>query len=216
MTITLINGCVLFPHRYAWRSGVNGKRTWQTEIDVSVPGAEIRHGLRAAPRRQMSCTVTATTLQERVRLEARIDAAKKSGFACAPLRGRACLLTAPVAAGANSITQDGSAWNWRAGDYAILLQDDQTFDVAAVVNVAGNVLTLAINLTFNWPAQTQCWPVIFGGLTIEKEEPLANYVAAWKLTIAELTSGRSVQIGALPAQPPGIGKQRIGKTNQVI
>ena len=215
MTVTLVNGCVLFAHPYVWQTSPAHKRIWQTEIGEALPGGETRQALRAVSRRQLTVLITTCSLAERVRLESRVDAAKKSGFGCAPLHGRCCFLSAGANAGANSITQDGAAWNWQAGDYVILLANDQIYDVAAVVNVAGGVLTLATNLNYNWPAQALCWPVIFGKFTADKEAAINGALGEQKITIAELTSGRSVQIGVTPAQPPGVGQQVIGSTNVI-
>lgn len=211
MTIDTVNGCVVLSHPPDWSTKPSGKRVWETEIATSVKGAEARSAMRAVPRRQLTYMITPCSLQERVRLEARLDAASKSGFACGPLHGRACTLAAAAAANGNTLTVNAGAWNWQAGDYAILISDDQTFDVAAIVNVAGNVLTLAANLNFAWPAQTLCWPVIFGAFSSEKETALDGHHAVVKVTIAELTSGRTVQVGATPNPKLGIGQMQVGQ-----
>ena len=78
-------------------------------------------------------------------MDYRIDLAKLSGFACAPLHGRACALANAANAGTSTLTLPATAWNWQAGDYVILIADDLTFDVQPVINVAGLVLTLAGN-----------------------------------------------------------------------
>lgn len=213
MTITTINGCILFPHMADWSSPPSHKRTREVDIATSILGAETRQSPRPIARRQISFLITPLCLPERVRLESRWDAAAKSGFGCAPLHGRYCQLAAAANAGTNIVTLAAcAAWSFQAGDYVILLADDTTFDVAAVVNVAENVLTLAGNLNFGWPAQTLCWPVIFGAFTADKETALDGWHGALKITIAELTSGRAGQIGVTPANVPGIGQVQITGT----
>lgn len=215
MTVVLINGCVLFPHRFAWRSKPNGKRLWETGIEMGLKGAEARQAMRAVSRRHVSVEIFARD-SERVRLEARIDAAKASGFGCIPLFGRGSYLTAGVAAGANAIHVTTDAWHWQAGDYAALILDDQTHDVAAVTGppVAG-VLPLATNLNFNWASGYVVRPVIFGTFSAEKQTVITGRAQGWKLTVAELTSARSVQIGVTPVRGPGIGQQQINVSNLV-
>lgn len=210
--ITYINNCVLFPHRPNWGMPPSAKRVWQSEIAASLPGNETRQSLRAVARRQVTFTVTARTLPERARWDGRVNAATKSGLACAPLHGRAAVLAANVNAGANLLTLSSSAWNWQAGDYAILIADDLTFDMAAVRVVEGNVLTLADDLHFGWPAQALCWPLIFGKFSAQKMNALDGASGEQKITVAELTSARSVTIGNLPATVPGIGTATIGST----
>jgi hypothetical protein len=214
---TIINGCVLFPHRCSWGTkAVSGKRLWETEIVAALPGGETRQALRSVSRRSLNFMVAAQSLQERVRLEARIDQAASTGYACAPLHGRACSLAQPAAGGTNSITLAASAaWIWQPGDYAILIVNDTTFDVQPVTTVVGAVLDFPGNLNFAWPATALVWPLIFGKYTGQKAAAWTSWHSAVQIGVAEVTSARSVQIGNAPAVLPGIGQQIIGQTNQV-
>jgi len=215
MIVALINDCVLFPHRFAWRSKPVGRRSWQTGIDLGLKGAEARQAMRSVSRREVSVEIFARD-SERVRLEARIDAAKKSGFGCAPLTGRGSYLTANAASGANSIHITTDAWRWQAGDYVSLIADDQTFDVAAVTGPpAAGVLPLATPLNFPWASGYVVRPVIFGAFSAEKQTVITGRAAGWRITVAEMTSGRSAQIGIVPARGPGIGQQQIGVSNLI-
>jgi hypothetical protein len=231
--LNIINGCVLFPHMPDWGSAPTNRRVWETNIAEAINGAESRSAMRSVPRRDISFLVTAQSLGERSRLEARMDAALESGFGCAPLHGRSSTLMNAANAGSrvNILLNLGGGWNWKAGDYAMLLQDDLTYDIAAVVNVGltadGNwtadsplpidqpTLTLAAPLNWSWNAGMQVRPIVFGKFSCAKQEALNGNLGAVKLTISELTSARSTQIGQLAAQPPGIGQQVIGKTNIV-
>jgi hypothetical protein len=214
MTIVVINGCVLFPHVNAWRSKPAHKRVWQTGVERGVLGNEARAAMRAVSRRQVSVELQVKDA-ERVRLESRIDAAKKSGYGALPLFGRGSYLTAPAAAGANQVSVTTDAWNWQAGDYIILLVNDQTYDIAAINDVAAGVLTLAANLNFSWLNGWPIRPVLFGGFTADKQTVITGSYAAWRITVAELTSSRSAQIGVTPPQVPGVGQQVVGKTNKL-
>jgi hypothetical protein len=200
-----------------WQTPPVSRRVWETEITEALLGQETRQALRAVARRQIIFTVTATTPSGRSRLDARVDAALKSGLGCAPLHGRACFLGANLAAGANSLTlAAGGAWNWQAGDYVALLQDDMTFDVLPVTGVAGLVLSLAATApAYNWTLGALAWPVIFGAFTADKEAAVSGMLAQWKVTVTELVSGRSAQIGVSPAHVPGVGEQVIGSTNVI-
>jgi hypothetical protein len=217
MTVTLINGFVLISHFPNWNYPPSAKRIWDSEIAMGLPGGETRQALRAVARRQVTFTVTAQSIQERVRLEARLDAAKLSGLACAPLHGRRSVLAQAANGGGNGLTLASTAWTWQAGDYAALILNDTTFDVieVAAVDVTGLILTLAGNLANSWAANALCWPVIFGTLTSDKAAAIDSEISQIKITIAELTSGRSAQIGVTPGAGVGVGAQRVGKTNQV-
>jgi hypothetical protein len=210
--ITLINNHVLFSHPANWDSPPTSQRVWQTEIVAALSGAEQRQALRAVARRSLTFTVTARTLPERVRLEARVEAATKSGLACAPLHGRACVL-AQDAAGNSLALKPGGAWNWQPGDYAFLMDDDQTFDALPVAAVNGLTLDFGLKtLDFHWPQGQLVWPLIFGKFSADKTDALDGFLAEQKLTIAELIGARSVALGIIPAQPTGIGTDIIGST----
>ena len=201
---------VLIPHPANWASPPTFKRTWQSEIVSGLPGNETRSALRAVPRRQITFTITTRTLAERARLDARIEAATKSGLACAPLHGRACVL---AAATVNTLTLASPlAWNWQAGDYAILLEDDQTCDVAKISAVNQNTLDLETPLQLNWFTGHLVYPLIFGKFSAEKQSALDGALAEQTLTVAELVSSRAVAIGSLPMIPPGIGAALLGST----
>ena len=231
--INIVNGCVLFPHMADWGQKPAHRRIWETNIAEGLKGNEARASMRAVPRRSLDFFVTSQSLEERVRLEARMDWASENGFACAPLHGRASTLMNAVAAGSrvNILLNTGGGWYWKVGDYAMLLQDDCTYDIAAVVNVGLTAdgtwtadselpvdqpaLSLATPLNFAWNAGMQVRPVIFGRYTGPRSLALNGHLTGTKITITELVSGRSQQIGANPAAVPGIGQQVIGRTNVI-
>jgi hypothetical protein len=215
MTVTLINDFVLLSHAADWRQLPECKRIWESSTIEGLTGAEVRQAMRDVARRQLTYAITAASLPERVRLEARLDAAKLSGLACAPLWGRGCVLADPANAGDNSITLASTGWTWQTGDYVILLAGDLTFDVQEVGVVAMGGLGLALGgvLTYNWPAGTSCWPLLFGTLTADKAGALTGRESAYaKITIAELTSARAEQLGITPTRPLGVGQAAVGST----
>jgi hypothetical protein len=232
--LNIISGCVLFPHAPDWMVAPSTRRVWETNIAETINGAESRSAMRAAPRRQVSFTVTSLCLAERTRLEARMDAALETGFGCAPLHGRSSTLLNAVAAGArvDVLLNLGGGWNWKVGDYAMMIQDDLTYDIVPVVNVGLTAdstiwsadsslpinqpaLSLATPLQNAWMAGTRVWPVIFGKFTCEKLDPLDGQLGAVRLSVTELTSNRAAQIGNQGPQPAGVGAQVIGQTNKI-
>lgn len=212
MTITLINGFVLLSHAADWRVPATHRRVWQSEVAEALRGGESRNALRAVARRSLTWTVTAETLPERIRLEARLDDAKFTGLACAPFHGRGAVLSNAAHAGDNSLTLSSTSWTWAAGDYAILLRDDLTFDCLPVTGVAGSTLNFGPGtLNLNWPSGQLVWPLLFGTLASDKASALDGQLSEQqKITITELTSARSAQIGITPAAKLGIGQMAVG------
>ena|SRR5579859_5437410 len=212
-----LNGYTLFPHQADWSTRPSWKRKWQTGVGSGTTGLEQRSALRAQPLHSLTYTVTAASLPLRSRLDARVDQATKSGLAAVPFFGRGAVLEVPAAAGTNSLTLSDAVnpWPWQIGDYAVLLgADDTIYDVLAVQNVVGNVLTLAGNLGNTWLSE---WvrPLLFGKFSSEKQTVISPWYTPVKITVTELTSSRSAQIGITPAQAPGVGAQVIGRTNKL-
>jgi hypothetical protein len=214
--MTSINGYTLFPHPANWDVNPSWSRQWKTGVATGTTGAEQRSALRALPLHTLTYSITATTLPERSRLDARIDQATKSGFGCVPFFGRGICLSADAAAGTNTITlTDFNAWPWAAGDYIILLSDDLTFDAWLVNGVGGTTLTLAGNLVNSWSAQERVWPLLFGKFSSEAAGLLTMDKEKMKISVAQLVSERNAQLGATPAHVPGVGEQSIGSTNTI-
>jgi hypothetical protein len=103
MPVTLVNGSVLLPHPADWIAPVEWQRSWHTGITAAITGAERRQSMWALPREQISWTINALSLEERAQLDERLDAASKSGLACAPYWGRGSTLTADAAQGGNTV-----------------------------------------------------------------------------------------------------------------
>jgi hypothetical protein len=217
-SITEINGYTLFPHAANWSLRPSWKRTWQTGVATGVDGSEQRSALRSLPLHSLSYSVTAASLPERSRLDARIDQATKSGLGCTPFFGKGSVLAAIAAAGSNALTLTDAvtAWSWAAGDYAALLgADDSVFDVWQVTAVAGNVLTLAGNLANAW-RDGMVRPLLFGKFSSDPMSLLTDWHASVKLSFVQIASERNAQLGVIvPDTGTGVGHQTVGSTNVI-
>ena len=213
-----LNGHTLFPHPADWSLLPSWARNWKTGIGTSASGAEQRAGFRSLPLHDLSFKITPGSLQERCRLDARVDQATESGYACVPFFGKGVALAAPANAGANAITLADvvNAWPWAAGDYAALIsRDDTIYDVLPVTAVVGSVLQFGAGvLTYAWPTGT-VRPLLFGKFSTDKQSPASDWHTSIRITINQLVAERNAQLGNLVAPPPGIGQQRIGHTNRV-
>lgn len=213
-----VNGHTFFPHPADWSTLPAWARNWKTGVGTGTTGSEQRAGLRSLPLHDLTISIVAQTLQERCRLDARVDQATKSGLACVPFFGRGVALAAPAAAGANAITLADvvNAWPWEAGDYATLVGwDDTIYDVAAVTSVVGNVLNLATNLVNAWSGAI-VRPLLFGKFSSDKQTPLSNWYTPVHITINQLVAERNAQLGVTPAAGPGVDQQGINDSNTVV
>jgi len=216
--LTEVNGYTLLPHN-GWSTGapIKGSRKWQTGIGTGVKGNEQRAALRQYPLYKITCSLTATSLPERARMEARIDQAQRAGIACMPFYGFVMWLAAGAAADSNTLTLSAAnIWTWQAGDYVFLYANDTTFDAIEVQGVAGLVLTLAGNLTNSWGAQSNVWPLLFGKFSSDKQGAMSAHLGIWPVTIEQEASARNAQVGVVVAPSgTGIGVDQVGVSNVV-
>ena len=167
MSVQLVNGHVLFPDPPNWRERVAWKRSWQTAIASAGRGNENRRGLRRIPRTSLSWLATVQSAEQLAILEARINAALKSGKACAGYWGRAAVLANAVSASTAALQP--SAWDWGAGQYILFFDfDTAAFDAVLIDDFSSNTLTLHDAVSRTYAAGALCWPMIFGKLQCDQ------------------------------------------------
>lgn len=118
MGVETLNDCVIFPHQANWKTLPKWNRLWQTRLSTATKGGEDRSTGAVKPLRSIEFSVTAFSIPDRARLEARILAALKSGRAVGPLWGRGQLLE-PVAPAAVEFDGFTTVYNYRATDLTV-------------------------------------------------------------------------------------------------
>jgi hypothetical protein len=212
--MTIIEGHILFPHRANWDTAPETTREWETNISTALPGGEQRQGMRVLPRRSLSFSLLVRTLEERARLDARIDAAKKSALACAPYFGRGSELGVAAVAGDHTLTLRAPVgWNWSAGDFAFLLgEDDTVFDCMQVSSLDGLVLHLDTLPENDWPMGALVWPLFFGKFSVDDLPLASSHHEIAPLTITQTEAERNASVGVVAAPAIGIGAWIIEET----
>lgn len=214
MSVELVNGHVLFPNGADWSQKPKWSRAWQTAVAEAVVGRESRYALRSNPRVTLNWRVITSTVAATQMLDDRIRAAVKSGFACAPFHGRGAWCAAE--AGDNEVVANG-AWRWQAGDY-FFAGDENASDARLIIDAALDVgmWTLTLDEPLDFDHTGFAWPLLFGKLTTPDMPALTPRVGPVRLTLSELVSGRSAQIGEVnPDVGAGIGHMIVGSTNVV-
>ena len=217
MPVTLINGFVLFSHPADWSEAPAWSRAWETGMAASITGAEQRNAMRNLPRVKLSYLISALSLEERAVLDERLDAASKSGLACCPFIGRGSVLAAGANANAAVLTEN--SWGWQPGDFVFLQTPNApqsaylNFDAIEVTAVNGLTLTLAGNVSRNYPAGSLTWPLLFGKFAMEEQTANTSWHGDVKITVSELTPRGAQALGNVPAAPgPGVGGWKVATT----
>jgi hypothetical protein len=215
MSVATINNHVLFAQDADWRFAPDWKRRWQTEVSASVTGSQSRRSLRSVARHSLTFQITPTDLNEQVRLDDALRQAKKTGLACAPLHGRACRIEGSFT-GTELIC--GRGWDWQAGDY-VHVANDTGYEVAEVESADYDegdelwTLTLADALIGNYINFVR--PILFGKFDCTEMTAITPTLGPVRITISELVSSRSVQIGVTPVAADGIGVMALETTFEV-
>jgi hypothetical protein len=232
--IPLVNSHVLFP-TVNWRNDPQYSRAWQTDISTLVTGAEARAGLRSAPRRSLTWLVSPRSLPLNSSFDDAVRAAKRTGLACAPFWGHACMLSVACAAGSNEVLLVSSAWLWQPGDYIFLRDAAGNYETALIVNAQNHTqlgdpdteevlgdgdmvlgepppitLLLSAPITGTYAAGLQAWPLLFGKFTSAEMEAVVSHRGELTLTIEERTSPQATQLGAVVQSGTGIGVFIVG------
>ena len=88
MSVVLVNGHILIPHLPDWSSAVSHRRQWQTNVEAAITGAEHRRAVRTSPRITLGWHLVPFDVADQARLQARLRAARKSGYSCARRHSR--------------------------------------------------------------------------------------------------------------------------------
>ncbi|MDB6024003.1 MAG: hypothetical protein JWM68_226 [Verrucomicrobiales bacterium] len=208
--MTLVNNHVLLSDMPNMVKPLPWKRRWQTGVSTALEGNETRAGFKVKGLVELSWNVQPTDIPSQQGFEDRIRAAKKAGYACSAFWGRGQKLAANVNGTAVSFT--GLNWAWSAGDYVFFLDlNTQTVNVRQFLTVAPYVLSVAVDHTFL--AGSLCWPMIFGKFSAKDIAAQNPSIGGTQLTISELESQDSAQLGAvIPPAGTGIGVWTIGTT----
>jgi hypothetical protein len=153
---------------------VNWKRAWETQIAGSLQGQENRRAMRRTPRTTLTWLVSTGDGEETALLEARIQAALKSGLACTGYWGRSCEIKTNVTADSAELWP--GSWPWAAGDYILFIDPDSgLFDALLVDEVTMATGTVALQLhaavSRTYKQCTLCWPMLFGKLQVDPLAP---------------------------------------------
>lgn len=208
-----VNNHILLPFPPNWKARPDWSRRWSSEIAEGVLGSESRRALRAAPLRSLSFTVLARELTELTRLDDAILAAKKTGLACAPFHGRGYELAEDVFLDGAALTRN---WSPAFASWLFLANSADEYEVREITDYAADALTFDDAVGRTYYAGTLCWPLIFGKFTVAQMAGRSGDHAAVKLTITELVSPLSVQLGEVtPPAGGGIGVMAIADDFQL-
>ena len=215
MSVELVNDHVLLPDTADWSTPPKWSRRWHNEIADGVTGAEARAALRAQPRISLSYQLTPASVAAAQMLDDRLRAALKSGLACCPFFGRGGEITSNAGIG-DEVVSVQDAFTWAAGDYFFVgdeINGEAIMVTAAVLTDGVWELTLDAAFTSAHLAGALGWPLLFGQPVVSELQALTTRLATVPITLTELVSARSAQLGTVTAPGgAGIGVMAIGST----
>ena len=186
-TVT-INGrvYVVLPHLADWSTEPQLSIRWETKVAPGITGAEDRARMRGVPLHGLKWSVTPRDESEEERIEARAQAAKRSGVAAAPWFGRGMVVTSS-GTGSSTIPVEASPWIPEAGDWVVLLTgsdaSEPSYEAFEVLSVASNVITIDGTFSSFWPGGSLCYQLIAGAFSAESHEMLMGEVGKWSFAI---------------------------------
>lgn len=169
MSVDLVNGHVLIPHLPDWSSAVSHRRQWQTNVEAAITGAEHRRAVRTRPRITLGWHLIPFDVADQARLQARLRAARKSGYACAPYWGRGLAI---LSAASEVLTLAADAWPFLEVDDYLLIRrldvaDPESWEAVQFAESDGADLTLSAAPDGDWSSGAYIWPLLFGAISTD-------------------------------------------------
>ncbi|MCL5099275.1 MAG: hypothetical protein M1608_17420 [Candidatus Omnitrophica bacterium] len=201
MSLPTINDCIIFGDPLDWSDPPRLTRSWATKIAGGVNGSEDRSVCRTTPLQRLEFSVLSWSIQDRAQLNARIEAALKSGRAVCPLWPRPQRLPSdtPIV---DQVTTLG-AWTWSPGDLAFFVRPD-TYEVVVLdAETTGQTLHWQDALKGNYTGHA-VYPAIAGTLSVGDCQALSDSISRVKLAIQEpLASAAAASPDTQPQYIPG-------------
>lgn len=139
-----------------WSDGVTETLAWLTDLQQADDGSQLREVIREAPRRNWQFGVVAGGRQRRILESAIYDWGARTW--ALPVWPDVTWLTAPVAAGIDTLTVDTRHLDYEVGGLALLYHDERTWEVVEISAVADAQLTFARPTTGAYVAGDRIYP----------------------------------------------------------
>lgn len=144
-----------------WSNGITERLEWLTDVLIANNGNEQRVRLRKNARRTLEMAWLAQG--QRAMIADTLLTGWGSRKYCVPVWMERDRATAPISAGATSITvTDASLKDYMVGGYVVLWADETLAEAIEIAAIAGNTLTLKTPVANSYPAGTSICPAMFG------------------------------------------------------
>lgn len=152
---------VIWVIRPDWSNGITERLEWLTDVLIANNGNEQRVRLRKNARRTLEMAWLAQG--QRAMIADTLLTGWGSRKYCVPVWMERDRATAPISAGATSITvTDASLKDYMVGGYVVLWADETLAEAIEIAAIAGNTLTLKTPVANSYPAGTSICPAMFG------------------------------------------------------
>lgn len=169
----------LFPYSPNWENGIQERLAWRTDVIESHNATEERTALRAKPRRTLSYELLREG-HDTQQLDSLLWRYQATQFIL-PIWTDPQRLAATLPQASTNIPADTDGYDFEAGQWAVLIQHGQLFEVVQIEQVNADSLDLSGQTLLEWPPGTLLYP--------GRPARLPADVNAQRLT-AGITSGR--------------------------
>jgi hypothetical protein len=139
-----------------WSDGITETLIWMTDLQQADDGSQLREILREAPRREWQFGVVAGGRQRRILESALYDWGAR--LWALPVWPDVTWLTAPVAAGVDTLIVDTRHLDYVVGGLAMLYHDERTWEIVEISAITDTQLTFARVTTGAYVAGDRIYP----------------------------------------------------------
>ena len=147
----------LFGFEPNWANSVEEPLEWATDVIQMYDGTEQRIQMRARPRRRLEYSVLLKN--EKAQYFDSVMWGWQSRIFAVPLWQYVAATSAPVSAGATSVSVSTTDVPFISGELAVLYVDPGSYEVVDILAVGPSTLTLSRPTGAAWPAGTKIYPV---------------------------------------------------------
>lgn len=175
------NRVLLFPYPPNWSSPFTETIEWKSDVLRAWDGTEQRRACRVIPRRSFEYQFF-TKGRATAKLESLLWGWHTRSFAL-PVWSDKTSLTSGVSVGTQTLPMLTDTYSFRAGDFAVIYQDEDTYEVVQIDSFTSSQINTKYPIQSSWPSGTVVYPVVVARLPTS--------VAQQRLT-DDVISGRAI------------------------
>lgn len=154
---------IVFPYRPNWKSQLNERYEWLTDVMISYDSTEQRRRLRGSPRKSVSYSLVSTDQGRQIYDNIIFDAQARNW--ALPMWVDGSPLTSAITALDTVINLNTIDRGYLVGGFGLIFIDAVVFEVFEIISVTASSITVKDGVLVNWNSGVMVYPLRVARLT---------------------------------------------------